>query len=231
MSSFAQTRERRLAGACEELGLELSLFPGVTVVPPGVLQTTAGGAYRVFTPLLAGMAAGRVAAGPPGPPIDHPARGACAVAACRRRTTWLRASPHPSSAPGARPPSSGCSAGGPAATWPTTATATTTWRPTPPAGSAPHLHFGCVSPLEVATRLRERDGGEDLVRQLCWRDFHHQVTADFPALPREDLRGRGDRWHTGGDDLDAWKEGRTGFPIVDAGMRQLRRGLDAQSPA
>jgi deoxyribodipyrimidine photo-lyase len=86
-----------------------------------------------------------------------------------------------------------------------------------------YLHFGCVSPLELATRFADRDGGEEFVRQLCWRDFYHQVTASFGAIATEDYRPRGDRWRRRSTDLDAWKEGRTGYPIVDAGMRQLRR--------
>jgi deoxyribodipyrimidine photo-lyase len=60
------------------------------------------------------------------------------------------------------------------------------------------------------------------VRQLCWRDFHHQVLAAFPDLPRRDYRPRGDRWSRSEQDFEAWREGRTGYPLVDAGMRQLR---------
>jgi deoxyribodipyrimidine photo-lyase len=84
-----------------------------------------------------------------------------------------------------------------------------------------YLHFGCLSPVEVAHRALDRPGGEAFLRQLCWRDFHHQVTAAFPAIAREDYRPRGDRWSDDAPALAAWKEGRTGYPIVDAGMRQL----------
>jgi deoxyribodipyrimidine photo-lyase len=86
-----------------------------------------------------------------------------------------------------------------------------------------HLHLGTLSPLEVATRLRDRPGGAAFVRQLCWRDFYHQVLAARPEATRVDYRGRGDEWRHDPDELDAWREGRTGFPLVDAGMRQLRR--------
>ena len=67
----------------------------------------------------------------------------------------------------------------------------------------------------------ERPGGGPFVRQLCWRDFHHQVLAAFPALPRRDYRPRGDRWSRSRRALEAWREGLTGYPLVDAGMRQL----------
>jgi deoxyribodipyrimidine photo-lyase len=87
---------------------------------------------------------------------------------------------------------------------------------------SPYLHFGCLSPVEVARRAADRPGGEAFLRQLCWRDFHHQVTAAFPAIAREDYRPRGDTWNDDATALAAWKEGRTGYPLVDAGMRQLR---------
>lgn len=64
-------------------------------------------------------------------------------------------------------------------------------------------------------------GGAAFVRQLCWRDFHHQVLAATPQLPFEDYRSRGDEWRQDEDALAAWKAGRTGIPVVDAGMRQL----------
>jgi deoxyribodipyrimidine photo-lyase len=79
-----------------------------------------------------------------------------------------------------------------------------------------------VSPLEVAERAGALPGGEEFVRQLCWRDFHYQLHAARPSLAREDMRPRGDRWRDDAEALDTWKEGRTGYPLVDAGMRQLR---------
>ena len=88
---------------------------------------------------------------------------------------------------------------------------------------SPYLHFGCVSPLELAARCGARAGGEPFVRQLCWRDFHHQLTAAFGPIAERDYRPRGDRWRRSSRDLEAWQLGRTGYPIVDAGMRQLRR--------
>ena len=71
-------------------------------------------------------------------------------------------------------------------------------------------------------RAAAAPGGEPLVRQLCWRDFHHQVLAAFPDLPRDDYRPHRRRWEHDPASLEAWQLGRTGIPIVDAGMRQLR---------
>ncbi|MFD0265693.1 cryptochrome/photolyase family protein [Streptomyces sp. NPDC127106] len=92
---------------------------------------------------------------------------------------------------------------------------------------SPHLHFGTLSATEAVQRARAAGGpgGEAFVRQLCWRDFHHQVLAARPDSAARDYRGRGDRWRTGAaaeEETRAWKEGRTGYPVVDAAMRQLR---------
>ncbi|MDA5282881.1 deoxyribodipyrimidine photo-lyase [Streptomyces sp. Isolate_45] len=91
---------------------------------------------------------------------------------------------------------------------------------------SPHLHFGTLSAVEAVHRSRaaEGPGAEAFVRQLCWRDFHHQVLAARPAAATEDYRPRQDRWRTGAaaeEEVLAWKEGRTGYPVVDAAMRQL----------
>jgi len=84
---------------------------------------------------------------------------------------------------------------------------------------SPYLHFGCLSPLELAALGA---ASEDFVRRLCWRDFHHQVTRAFPAIRRRDYRPRrGRRWTDDKEAMEAWREGRTGLPIVDAAMRQL----------
>ncbi|MFP4636040.1 MAG: cryptochrome/photolyase family protein, partial [Nitriliruptoraceae bacterium] len=89
---------------------------------------------------------------------------------------------------------------------------------------SPHLHLGTISVAELAARVdRSRPGHEAFLRQLCWRDFNHQLLAARPDLPHVDLRDRGDRWHEDEDASEAWRQGRTGYPVVDAGMRQLAR--------
>lgn len=88
---------------------------------------------------------------------------------------------------------------------------------------SPYLHLGCLSATELAARAG-RDhpgpGAQAFLRQLCWRDFHHQVLNARPDAAHTDLRPRG-TWHDDPDALAAWTAGRTGIPIVDAGMRQL----------
>ncbi|MHA6757828.1 cryptochrome/photolyase family protein [Streptacidiphilus sp. PAMC 29251] len=88
---------------------------------------------------------------------------------------------------------------------------------------SPYLHFGCVSATELAhlATTAHSPGSEPFLRQLAWRDFHHQLLAARPDAAVHDYRTRGDHWRHDEAELEAWRRGRTGYPIVDAGMRQL----------
>ena len=90
---------------------------------------------------------------------------------------------------------------------------------------SPALHFGTISPREMETLLLERGtkGARGVRRQLGWRDFWLNVIRNFPENRTEehDPRFRGMGWTGSAEHLEAWKEGRTGVPWVDAGMRQL----------
>jgi deoxyribodipyrimidine photo-lyase len=88
---------------------------------------------------------------------------------------------------------------------------------------SPYLHLGCVSARELEAR---REGDDEFRRSLCWRDFFQHVLLHFPDNAHAEFqeRYRGTlRWRRPGPDFDAWREGRTGYPLVDAGMRQLLR--------
>jgi deoxyribodipyrimidine photo-lyase len=219
-SAYARRREQALAAACAEAGVEFAAHPGTTVVPPGAVTPAGSDHFKVFTPyhrawseapllrrrgaprklaLPAGLAAGRLPALArlcDGEPSPGRARGGEGEAR-RRMGAFLRDD-----------------------------LAAYEDRHDDLAGDAtsrlsPYLRFGCLSPLELMLAARERRGGDAFVRQLCWRDFHHQVLAATPSLPRRDYRPRGDRWSRSRRALAAWREGRTGYPLVDAGMRQL----------
>jgi deoxyribodipyrimidine photo-lyase len=87
---------------------------------------------------------------------------------------------------------------------------------------SPYLHYGCISATEALSRARAHgDVADGFVRQLCWRDFFLQLLAANPRLPDEDLRPRGTDWNDDGEALARWSAGQTGYPIVDAAMRQL----------
>jgi deoxyribodipyrimidine photo-lyase len=87
---------------------------------------------------------------------------------------------------------------------------------------SPYLHFGCLSPRELEERVRS----EAFRRQLCWRDFYAHVLLHFPDNTHceHQARYRGTiRWSRDQTRFEAWCDGRTGYPLIDAGMRQLRR--------
>lgn len=223
VSAYARAREDRLRRACRSARIELHVLPGVTVVPPGDLAPAGGDHYRIFTPYWRRWETAprrRVLGAPRRVRVPtHVARGrvpALADLACsgtrspclppggesegrRRLTRWLRTGLrdyerlHDDLAADAT------------------------------SRLSPYLHLGCVSPLELAERARERGGGKAFVRQLAWRDFFAQLLAANPETSREDFRPRRDRWREDEHALAAWKDGQTGYPLIDAGMRQLQR--------
>jgi deoxyribodipyrimidine photo-lyase len=98
---------------------------------------------------------------------------------------------------------------------------------------SPHLHFGELSPRRLWHAVREAVGGkpaakiagspEVYLRELGWREFANHLLYHFPHTPDAPLRADYARFPWAHDPvgLRAWQRGRTGFPIVDAGMRQL----------
>jgi deoxyribodipyrimidine photo-lyase len=97
-------------------------------------------------------------------------------------------------------------------------------------GLSPHLAMGEISPARIwhATRKRTNVPAEDVItfrKELAWRDFSYHLLFHNPDLPFENLNRKYDAFAwTGNDDaFDRWTKGETGYPIVDAGMRQLWR--------
>ena len=89
---------------------------------------------------------------------------------------------------------------------------------------SPYLHFGCISPREIEEQLPGGAGPEAFRRQLGWRDFYAHVLLHFPRNARSEFqeRYRGSiSWSRSQMSFNAWREGRTGYPLVDAAMRQL----------
>jgi deoxyribodipyrimidine photo-lyase len=217
VTAYARRRERRLADECARQRIALRLFPGATVVPPGSLTPSSGGsAYRVFSPshrawlatawrvevatqgritLPSDVAVGRLPAIPAGESPDAADGGE--TEGRRRLSAWLRHLPAYAERHDDLP-------------------ADGTSR------LSPYLRFGCLSPLAVAAAAKER-GAYAFVRQLCWRDFFYQVALAVPKIATEAIRPNADdRWRDDPSALAHWQDGRTGVPIVDAGMRQLR---------
>ena len=92
---------------------------------------------------------------------------------------------------------------------------------------SPHLHFGEISPATVWHAVLQAKGDATIyLKEIAWRDYAQNVILQYPDYGRENGRPNLDTlaWRTGPEadaDLKAWQQGRTGYPIVDAGMRQL----------
>ncbi|AJP71542.1 cryptochrome/photolyase family protein [Sphingomonas hengshuiensis] len=89
---------------------------------------------------------------------------------------------------------------------------------------SPHLHFGEVSPATVWHCVADAGGSvETFLGELGWRDYAQNVILQFPDYAARNARDRFDAlpWRSSPSELKAWQQGRTGYPIVDAGMRQL----------
>ncbi|HXR61100.1 MAG TPA: deoxyribodipyrimidine photo-lyase [Solirubrobacterales bacterium] len=219
-SGYARAREERLARACAEERIEFVAHPGVTVVPPGAVTPGGGDHFKVFSPFH--RAWSRLPRREPAPPprkLAVPSK--LAAGRLPQLESLVGGRPSPRRLPGGEDegrkrmraflrdglgryedrhddlPGDGTSR------------------------LSAYIRWGCVSPLELAREASDRRGGGAFVRQLCWRDFHHQVLAATPSLPRRDYRPRRDRWSRSKRVLEAWREGQTGYPLVDAAMRQL----------
>ncbi|MEV7085338.1 deoxyribodipyrimidine photo-lyase [Streptomyces sp. NPDC093085] len=227
VSGYAVRREARLRTALAAQGCALRVYDGVvTAVAPGAVVPAGPGRdhFAVFTPYFRRWSALS---------LREPLRAPRTVSV----PPGTGSEPLPSRA-GIGGVSAGLAEGGERAA----RSRLTAWRRTGLAGYteghddlagdatsrlSPHLHFGTLSAAEVVHRARAAGGpGADaFVRQVCWRDFHHQVLAARPAAAHADYRTRHDRWRTeetAAEEIAAWRAGRTGYPVVDAAMRQLR---------
>ena len=96
---------------------------------------------------------------------------------------------------------------------------------------SPYLRFGmlsarqavvaALSAMEAAPDEAERQGAETWLNELVWREFYLQVLYHFPHVRQRNFRSGGVRWVNNPEQFEAWKAGRTGYPVVDAAMRQL----------
>jgi deoxyribodipyrimidine photo-lyase len=85
-----------------------------------------------------------------------------------------------------------------------------------------YIKFGCISIREVYKIFKSK---RDFIRQLYWRDFYINILYTFPNTLDHSLKPKYDKikWHYNQNWFNAWTKGETGFPIVDAGMRQMNQ--------
>lgn len=227
----AQAAERAVEELCRKMGVAVHAYHGATLHPPTTLLNQSGAAYRVFTPFWRKWA-------------ELPAPAPLAAVTALRSPRGLASDPLPTPTTWGLP---ACNAailpGGEAAARQRLRQALAgridgyqSQRDVPGCDGTSRLsqdlRFGLLSMRTVyqetsaamaAADPRTRDDHTAFLRELAWREFYHAILHHFPEVLATEFnsRWRGLPWDQADDKLAAWQQGRTGFPLVDAGMREL----------
>lgn len=226
---FGRAMEAKVEALCRRLGVECRGFDDVTLHAPDQVLTREGAPYRVFTPYFRAWlplekpsplpkpgdlrSPGDIASLPPptlddwglpGPPEGIAEPGERAALDRLRRALDGRVQRYAD------------------------------LRDSPAADGTSRLsqdlRFGLLSVRTIHARVRSaqenapaRNGIDTFVKELAWREFYMAILKHFPNVLEEEFNPewRGLPWDEPGERFEAWKGGRTGFPIVDAGMREL----------
>jgi deoxyribodipyrimidine photo-lyase len=225
-----------LKSSLRDDGLTVESFQGSVLFEPWTVLTGQGGYYKVFTPFWRSVTSG--------PPPRHPLATPPAGMHHRRVDSdelddWALLPTRPDWAAGLRERwrpgaegahhrlssflRSGVGAYVDEQDFPTEDATS---------GLSPHLRFGEISPFEVWHAVEQHrarvpgdaSGASAFLRQLVWREFAYHLLFHLPSITRENMRPEFDRfpWEDlSSDELERWQQGRTGIPLVDAGMREL----------
>jgi deoxyribodipyrimidine photo-lyase len=233
----SREEEDRVSGALRDAGVRAESFGGAALFDPDAVRTSQGGPFKVFTPFWKACLALPAPFGPLPPPktLSPPPAWPGSVALddlgllpAADRAGGLRESWRPGET-GAGEALEKFLAG--------TVRSYTASRNRPDIDGtsrlSPHLHFGEISPRrvwhETGARSRSRRPeqtaapADDFLRQIGWREFAHHLIRHFPHTSGAPLRPEflDFPWRKDTAGLEAWRKGATGYPIVDAGMREL----------
>lgn len=226
--------DKDIAHALEGDDIQCRGFNGSLLSRPGSVTTQSGGPYKVFTPFY------RTLVGQLGDPIERPApreiRGAAGMDS-EALEDWCLYGGRPDWAAGFDRDAVGEAAAalrlrhfidrdlkdyGTCRDRPGVARTSRL---------SPALHWGEISPWRVWLEVRSAvsdgkvtDGqAESFLREIGWREFSAHLLHQFPTLPEANFQDKFDDfpWATDDKALEAWKKGQTGYPMVDAGMREL----------
>jgi deoxyribodipyrimidine photo-lyase len=232
---FIVGQEGKLKRALAEIGVECRRFGGHLIVEPEAVRTQSGEPFKVFTPFHKACRTKE-----PGKPLPAPKRIAAPSVwpesddldswklepsapdwAVEMRSFWT-----PGEAGAQERLDAFIDAGLQDYAWQRD-------RPDLDGTSrlSPHLASGEISPRQIwhavsAAARRDPDleqGAESYIRELYWREFSYHLLRAFPDLPEKPFRSgfAAMPWKRSGKMLSEWQRGRTGYPVVDAGMRQL----------
>ena len=225
-------RDADIAHALQSEGVGCYGFNGTLLARPGAVLTEAGRPYRVFTPFLKALS-------PLMPDLEHmpaPEHILTLATASEDIASWGL---HPNAPdwsggfdwlPGEAGANSALSAFLATGLEDYTASRDIPGR-SGTSRLSPHLHWGEISPRRVVQEARcdlaqsraRRAEVDKFVAEIAWRDFSAHLLHQFPYMAERAFRPAFDAmpWRSDPAGLAAWKKGRTGYPLVDAGMRQL----------
>jgi deoxyribodipyrimidine photo-lyase len=231
---YAITRDTEVKASLSNAGIAVESFNGSLLFEPWEIRTAAGGPFKVYTPFRrAGLGRDIPAPLPAVKRIEIAPSGDIGD----RLDDWHLVPQHPNWAAGWekiwRP--------GEAGAWERLDAFVQKglgrykeFRDRPDRDNvsrlSPHLHFGEVSPRSLWMKIAiaagqavNRQSAEKFQSELCWREFSYHLLYHFPKLAEDNWRGEFDAypWRDADADLVAWQHGRTGYPLVDAGMREL----------
>jgi deoxyribodipyrimidine photo-lyase len=233
---WAASQEQTVKETLAKDGVALKRYAGALLFEPEALRTKAGDPFKVYTPFW------RAATATAGPAQPTPAPRAIAAPAKWPKSdtleAWALLPRKPDWATGLRDAWQPGSAGATKRLDTFLATALHGYsenrnRPdlTGTSRLSPHLHFGEISPAQcwhaakayAAAHPAKSAGLETFLKELVWREFSYHLLVHWPTLPHAPFRADFARfpWLTDDASLKAWQRGQTGYPIVDAGMREL----------
>ena len=226
---FAVDRDARIAAGLAKAGVGVQDFPATLLTEPGTVENKSGKPFRVFTPYARAV----LKQGHPATPKPAPRAGQShGRIGSDELNDWKLLPTHPNWASAFgddwTPGESG--AQDQLKTFIEDALEHyPTGRNLPGREGvsrlSPHLHWGEISVRQIwhAVELHSGNAADTYLKELVWRDFAHQLLDQFPALPDEPFTPRYAQfpWRKDAKALKAWQTGQTGYPFVDAGMRQL----------
>ncbi len=235
---WAAKLETDVHDALAAAGVEFKRTSGALLFEPERLRTKAGDPFKVYTPFWRALRE----VGDPQQPKPAPKKIAAPASWSKSDTLadWKLSPSKPDWAGGMRETWSPGEDGAQKrlTTFLKTALrdyATNRDRPDMPSTSrlSPHLHFGEISPAQcwhaasahAAANPGSERGIEVFLKEVVWREFSYHLLVHWPTLPEEPFRPEFARFPWADDKsgklLKAWQKGQTGYPLVDAGMRQL----------
>lgn len=228
------TIDQKIVTALKDDGIEVKRFRGQLLHDPETMRTGSGGAYRVYTPFWRALEKD----GEPREPLDAPGKipAPARLPETETLTAWKLLPQKPNWASEFSDLWSPGEKGAYAQLKRFIAKPVQSYksdRDVPALSEAtsllsPHLAFGEISPARVWFATRDLHATEDVIhfrKEVVWREFCYHLLVEFPKLAEENWNGRFDGfpWQFNETFWQSWIKGQTGYPIVDAGMRQLWR--------